>query len=159
MFIEEIIERLNNSYLKQASNEGRIVLDGTVGEYLEHFDPHFLDVFLSTSKGGYLDLLGVEYGVLRGVDESDTDYRNRIIEMISPADTTEDLNKLGVKLWTYNSYIVDELEDEDSTSWHMVSRNTLIRDSSRDYLFIGSAPDGTEDLVSEKLVEEDILWV
>ena len=34
MFIEGIIERLNNSELKKSDNEGRIVLDGTIGEYL-----------------------------------------------------------------------------------------------------------------------------
>ena len=74
MFIEGIIERLNNSELKKLDNEGRIVLDGTIGEYLENYNNHFLDLFLLHADGKYLDLHGLEYNIIRKEDESDISY-------------------------------------------------------------------------------------
>ena len=36
MYIEGIIERLNNPHLHNTTNPGRKVIDGTIAEYLEH---------------------------------------------------------------------------------------------------------------------------
>ena len=36
-------------------------------------------MFLSEAEGAYLDVIGTDYSVYRQIDESDTDYRERIV--------------------------------------------------------------------------------
>ena len=69
MYIEGILDRINLT--DSISEEGYIVLDGTLGEWLEHNSDIFLNWFASTATGGYLDLIGKEYGLLRLDNESD----------------------------------------------------------------------------------------
>lgn len=59
---------------------GRLI-DYTIGEWLtREDDKEFLEqFFLQEATCKYLDLHGRDYGVLRRVDESDEDYRQRIV--------------------------------------------------------------------------------
>ena len=77
MYIEEILERLGNSNLQKSDNPGRIILDGCLGEYLDHYDNHVMDMFLVTAEGSYLDSHGKDFGIFRRENESDASYRNR----------------------------------------------------------------------------------
>lgn len=151
MYIEQIVERLNNPYLKQVDNPGRMVLDGTIGEYLEHYNNHHYDYYISTAAGKYLDLHGQEYSLIRREDETDDSFRRRIIAHIRLLDTTLDFEELDVHLWTYDSGFNDGNV--------LVSRNTLIRDLSADYLFIAHAdyPEDQEYLENMFLTGE-LLW-
>ena len=107
MFIEGIIQRLNNPELKKSDNDGRIVLDGTIGEYLENYNNHFLDLFLKHATGKYLDLHGLEYNIIRKEDESDISYRNRIITEKSIIQNIDNFLNLDTSLWVYFRGVTD----------------------------------------------------
>ena len=160
MYIESIIDNLNNPYLKQTNNEGRKVLDGTIGEYLEQYDTDmFSYIFLNRATGKYLDIIGEEYGLIRKEDETDNAFRNRINIEKTFLESTNDFKKIDVQLFTYNQYFINELNNTSSKSWHMVSDNTLIRNNDRDYMFIGVTDEETKEYVKNKFIVEDILWV
>lgn len=160
MYIESIIDNLNNPYLKQTINEGRKVLDGTIGEYLEQYDTDmFSYIFLNRATGKYLDIIGEEYGLIRKEDETDNAFRNRINIEKTFLESTNDFKKIDVQLFTYNQYFINELNNTSSKSWHMVSENTLIRNNDRDYMFIGVTDEETKEYVKNKFIVEDILWV
>ena len=67
------------SSLQDDGNPLRIVLDRSVGEWLDGFEQPFEQLFLTTATGGWLDAHGKDYGVSRRIDESDESYRQRII--------------------------------------------------------------------------------
>lgn len=160
MYIETIIDNLNNPYLKINNNTGRMVLDGTIGEYLEEYDDDiFSYLFLNRATGKFLDIIGKEYGLIRKEEETDNAFRNRINIEKTFIESTVDFKKLDIQLFTYNEYFIDELNDDESTEWHIVSSNTLIRNNDRDYMFIGVADEETEEYVKNKFILEDILWV
>ena len=71
-----------HSSLQNSDNPGRKVIDNTVGEWFDHYDiDEFYDnLFIDTATGAYLDLFGRDYGVTRQTDESDEDYRTRVIQ-------------------------------------------------------------------------------
>lgn len=88
---EEIIERLHsNSNLRNLDNPVRKIIDNTIGEWLDQHDETVLyeNIFLISATGKYLDLHGQTYNIYRRVDESDENYRQRIIY--------ESLNRLTV---------------------------------------------------------------
>lgn len=79
---EEIIDRLGeNCGLRKPGNPIRDLINDGVGEWYDRFvaENDFDNYFLDTATGGYLDLWGKDYGVPRKLDESDDDYRQRII--------------------------------------------------------------------------------
>ena len=69
-----------NSGLKNENNPVRKVIMNTVGEWLDNHtvEDLFDNVFITTAKGGYLDLFGLDFDVPRKLGESDEDYRERI---------------------------------------------------------------------------------
>lgn len=81
-FGEEIIERLNdNTPLKDADNPMRKIILNTIGEWLnQYYDKDFFEqFFLATASDDYLDLHGISYNVYRNPEETDEDYRKRIV--------------------------------------------------------------------------------
>ena len=150
MYIEAILERLGNSNLQKSDNPGRIVLDGTLGEYLEHFDNHILDMFLTRADGSYLDAHGKDFGIFRRENESDDDYRNRILLERSMLDTTSDFSKLDVELWVYFDDVLDKNQ--------LTSRNEYLKEEhDLDYVFIASGTD--KEYLENKFILSDVLWV
>ena len=150
MFIEGILERLNNPSLQKSDNPGRIVLDGTLGEYLTNYDNHILDMFLVKADGSYLDAHGKDFGIYRRENESDDDYRNRILLEQSMLDTTSDFSKLDINLWVYFDDVLDKNQ--------LTSRNEYLKDRhDPDYVFIASGSD--KDYLIGKFILEDVLWV
>lgn len=150
MYIEAILERLGNSNLQKSDNPGRIVLDGTLGEYLENYDNHLLDMFLTRADGSYLDAHGKDFGIYRRENESDDDYRNRILLERSMLDTTSDFSKLDVELWVYFDDVLDKNQ--------LTSRNEYLKDEhDLDYVFIASGTD--KEYLENKFILSDVLWV
>lgn len=150
MYIEAILERLGNSNLQKSDNPGRIVLDGTLGEYLEHYDNHILDMFLTRADGSYLDLHGKDFGIFRRENEDDETYRNRILLEQSMLDTTSDFSKLDVELWVYFDDVLDKNQ--------LTSRNEYLKDNhDSGYVFIASGTD--KEYLENKFILSDVLWV
>ena len=150
MYIEAILERLGNSNLQKSDNPGRIVLDGTLGEYLENYDNHLLDMFLTRADGSYLDAHGKDFGIYRRENESDDDYRNRILLERSMLDTTSDFSKLDINLWIYFDDILDKNQ--------LTSRNEYLKEEhDLDYVFIASGTD--KEYLENKFILSDVLWV
>lgn len=90
--------------LQSPNNPGRKVLDNSIGEWFDHHDvlTFYDNLFLDTATGVYLDLFGKDYGVTRQVDESDEDYRVRIIQEKNDHLTPAYLKDLyGLDLYQY----------------------------------------------------------
>ena len=78
--MDMIVEMLPlSSKLQQSDNPLRIVLDRTVGEWLDNFSQPFEQLFLMSATEGWLDAHGRDYGVPRRLDEDDEHYRQRIV--------------------------------------------------------------------------------
>lgn len=81
-FFEMMLDILPlHSNLQKTDNPLRTVLDRSLGEYMDNISTErvFNGLFLNTAEGGWLDAHGRDYGVVRKLDESDEDYRNRIV--------------------------------------------------------------------------------
>lgn len=75
-----IIERLPvNSQLQNPNNQMHIIIQNAIGELLDNFEIDYDQFFLQDATGKYLDLHGKQYGIGRKNNESDEEYRNRII--------------------------------------------------------------------------------
>ena len=120
-----IIERLPvNSQLQNPNNQMHIIIQNTIGELLDNFEIDYDQFFLQDATGKYLDLHGKQYGIGRKNNESDEEYRNRIIlgayeyatvkvlteiygvEFYANVDTFENNTNL---LCSDNPYLTDEL--------------------------------------------------
>jgi len=151
VYTEQIINRLNNPNLQQEDNPGRMVIDGTIGEYLENYDNHLMDLFITRATGGYLDLHAGLYGLVRHEGEDDSSLRGRVLTDISILQRTTDFTKLDCVLWVY----FDDLVSDKNV---LSSRNPFLKNEhDTDYVFIGTGVDG--DYLRDKFILEDILWV
>ena len=106
-FVDMLVEMLPlHSVLQKEDNQGRIVLDRTIGEYMDREDDLFDQLFLSTASGGWLDAHGRDYGVSRRLDEDDESYRSRIIfEKLEYLNARNLLDIFGLPLFTHiNGY-------------------------------------------------------
>lgn len=149
MYTEGLISRLNNPNLNNPENDGYKFLDGTVGEYLEHYDNHVYDLFLARASGGYLDLHGKLYGIFRREDESDEELRRRILNEEFIVQSTTDFLGLDVVLWVYFTDILDKNV--------LSSRNPYLKNEhDSPYVFMGTGDD--TGYLQGKFLVEDILW-
>ena len=149
-YTKGIVERLNNENLHDENNPFVIILDGTVGEYLENRDNHFLDSFLITAEGDYLDLHGNLFGLKRRENEDDDTFRQRILTDENLIERTYDFEKLDCQLWVY--------KDGVTNNNTLTSRNTLLKDlHDEEYVFIGIGTDS--EYIQSKFLLEDILWL
>lgn len=146
MYLEGILERLNNPYLKEPDNQGRQIIDGTVCEYLENYDNHFLDLWVSHSTGDFLDLIGRLYGLMRQEDESDLSYRKRILADTSMVESTLDIGNAGVELYC-------KTDNDFGDEW--TSDNLYLCHSE----YFALSDETTMDYVSGKFIMEDLEWV
>lgn len=149
-YTKGIVERINNEALHDENNDFVIVLDGTVGEYLENRDNHFLDSFLITAEGDYLDLHGNLFGLKRKENEDDDTFRQRILTDETLIQRTTNFEKLDCQIWVY--------KDGVTNNNTLTSRNTYLKDlHDEDYVFIGTGTDS--EYIQSKFLTEDILWV
>ena len=153
MYIEHLVELMNNPALKKEDNPGRLVLEGTICEYLENYDNHLYDLFLTFAKGKYLDLHGKELNVFRRENESDTSYRNRILIELSLKQSSDNFLRVNTDFWVYLDNV---LENRDV----LTSRNPYLKDNhDSEYIYIAYASDIDRDYLKSKFLIGDILWV
>ena len=151
MYTESIIEKLNNPYLQDPDNPGYQFIDGTVGEYLENYDNHIFDLFVTRASGGYLDQHARMYGLVRHEDESDAELRRRVLVEVQLLQSSSDFLSLDIMLWVYQTGVVDDKNV-------LTSRNPYLKNQhDTGYVFIGSGVDA--DYIRGRFIVEDILWV
>ena len=151
MYTESIIERLNNPELLKEDNPGRMVLDGTICEYLENYDNHIYDCFITRATGKYLDLHASEYDIFRRPGESDISLRNRLLVEIRIIQNTDNIRELSDNLWVF---VYGVLDDKNV----LTSRNPYLKElHDSDYVFIVSSTN--KDYIKSKFLLRDILWV
>ena len=139
------------SALQRPDNQLRIVLDRTVGEWLDNFSQPFEQLFLMSATGGWLDAWGRDYGVPRRLDEDDESYRQRIIyeklDHLTPALLSDVYN---VKLFTYRGDF-------------NVSDNTLVSDNPhivQNESFLGVSDEDTISILDKKFILDSVItWI
>lgn len=107
-FFDNLVDLLpEHSALKKPDNQLRQVLDYSVGEWFDNrmdVNDFKSNLFLQTATGKWLDLFGLDYGIPRMEDESDDDYRQRIIyEKLDNLTTDTLINEYGLKLYCFVS--------------------------------------------------------
>lgn len=150
---EEIIGRLPpSSALHNPNNDARKVIDRTIGEWLDHYSitDFFENMFLQSATGKWLDLHGNDYGVPRKLDESDDDYRERIVyETLGELTINFLVDVYNVELYTF----VDNFDASDNT---LVSDNQYISQNG----FLIKASDDVRAILSKKFVlGSDVTWL
>ena len=138
------------SALQDDGNPLRIVLDRSVGEWLDGFEQPFEQLFLMSATGGWLDAHGRQYGVSRRIDESDESYRQRIVyEKLDELTPSLLVDVYGVRLFS----LVDDFN---------VYGNSLVSDNP--FLgmggFIGVADDTVIGILDKKFIlGTGVTWV
>ena len=128
------------------------ILDETIGPYFDELEERIEELldapFLTEATGDYLDLLhGKLYGLERLPDESDDEYRARLVFHIRDGVRVSDLLELDCGV-----YADPEVQsfDEDTV---LTSRNTALSDK-----YIVACPsDAVEDLVKDNLIWEGLV--
>ena len=141
---EEILERLSeNSSLKSANNPARKVIMNTLGEWLDNYDDNFENLFLNESVGEYIDCHGREYGVYRKLNESDEDYKKRIIYQILGHLTADYL----IDIYKVNLYV--NIPNYNPNNNELTSDNHYINDENG---FMALADEITRSILNKKFV-------
>ena len=138
-----IIERLPvNSQLQNPDNPMHNIIQNTIGELLDNFEIDYDQFFLQDATGKYLDLHGKQYGIGRKNNESDEEYRNRIILCAYEYATVKVLTEIyGVKFYAN----VDNFEN-----------NTNLLCSDNPYLtneLMGFVSDEVYNILDEKFIK------
>ena len=138
-----IIERLPaNSQLQNPNNPMHNIIQNTIGELLDNFEIDYDQFFLQDATGKYLDLHGKQYGIGRKNNESDEEYRNRIILCAYEYATVKVLTEIyGVEFYAN----VDNFEN-----------NTNLLCSDNPYLtneLMGFISDEVYNILDEKFIK------
>ena len=140
-----------HSALQKSDNPLRVVLDRSLGEYMDSVDSEtvFDGLFLQSASGGWLDAHGRDYGVSRKLGESDEDYRNRIVFEKLEYLTASNLQSIyDLTLYAYVSMF-------DATENTLTSDNPYV--SSR---FMSIADDELQSILNNKFVLNNaISWI
>lgn len=150
---ESIINRLHpDSPLRQEGNPARTLIMKTIGAWLDNYDVTELydNGFLETATGKWLDLYGKDLGVVRQLDESDEDYRTRLIyESIGDLNIDYLLNVFDLSLYSFR-------EDFNVVDNTLVSDNCFLNTGG----YIGVASEDVISLLDRKLLlDGSISWV
>jgi len=151
-FISMFVEMLpQHSNLQKADNPFRVVLDRTVGEYMDNISTEtvFDGLFLMSATGGWLDAHGADYGVARRLDEDDESYRNRIVfEKLEYLNASNLINIFGLVLYAF-------------VSNYNPSNNTLTSDNpytSSKYMSVADSE--LQSILDKKFVlDDEIVWL
>ena len=138
-----IIERLPvNSQLQNPENQMHIIIQNTIGELLDNFEIDYDQFFLQDATGKYLDLHGKQYGIGRKNNESDEEYRNRIILGAYEYATVKVLTEIyGVKFYAN----VDNFENNTNL---LCSDNPYLTDE-----LMGFISDEVYNILDEKFIK------
>lgn len=153
---EAIINRMPlQSPIRNPNNPMNKIINNSVGEYMDSYDldSWFKQHFITDATGKYLDVHGKDYGVKRKTDETDEDYRKRIIYEL--------LGHLTVG-YVREVYEVD-LYIKPSTSYSMGSTLTSDNEHLIDIEqngFLGITDNTTKAILNKKFVLGDsITWL
>lgn len=150
---EQILDMIpETSQLSQPDNPMYKIIDYAVGGWLDNFEEKDLDsqFFLNTATGGYLDLHGADYGIRRRVNESDEDYRERIIY--------ESLGHLTVNYLrdVYNVELYVYVPDFNVSENSLTSDNPYLNNDG----FMGVCNQTTRDILDKKFIfDKSIYWL
>ena len=150
-FVPMLVDMLpRHSSLQSVDNPLRVVLDRSLGEFMDTVDSEvvFDGLFLQSASGGWLDAHGRDYGVARRLGESDEDYRSRIVFEKLEYLTVRNLQEIyGVELFV--------LADTFNPSLNMLtSDNTYISSE-----YIGVADNDTQAIINGKFIIGDgVIW-
>lgn len=102
---EQIRSRLHEeSGLQNPSNEVGKLLDIFIGTSFESFedfiDEHLLQSFILLAEGDHLDRLGYQEGVTRKDNETDSSYRQRIMNQLESNMTVVNTKRQGIDLYS-----------------------------------------------------------
>jgi hypothetical protein len=128
------------------------ILDETIGPYFDELEERIEELldapFLTEATGDYLDLLhGKLYGLERLPDESDDEYRARLIFQTKDGVRVPDLLDLDCGVYADPDVVSF---DEDTV---LTSRNTAMSDK-----YIVACPsDAVEALVKDNLIWEKVV--
>ena len=138
-----IIERLPvDSQLQNPNNAMHIVIQNTIGELLDNFEIDYDQFFLQDATGKYLDLHGKQYGIGRKNNESDEEYRNRIILGAYEYATVKVLTEIyGVEFYAN----VDNFENNDNL---LCSDNPYLTDE-----LMGFISEEVYNILDEKFIK------
>lgn len=143
---EGILDRLpENSSLKSPNNPARKVIMNTVGEWLDKYAETgtFENLFFNEAESGYIDVHGRDYGVYRKLNESDEDYKRRIIYQILGHLTVDYLvNVYGLELFV-------NIPNFNINLNQLTSDNPYINDENG---FMASADATTKNILNKKFV-------
>lgn len=130
-----IIERLpEHSVLHNPTNDMNRLLNYTVGEWLDNFFNinDGSNLFLDYATGEYLDVHGKDFNILRKEDESDDDYRYRIVQESLAHLTTTYLKEIyDLELYSFIENYSDAKmlsDNEYVTNKHIVFSNDTVKD-------------------------------
>lgn len=141
-----------NSNLAKKDNAMGKLIDYTVGEWLQNVDESdFINqLFLQEATGKYLDVQGSIYNVKRKIDESDDDYRQRIVY--------ECLGHLTVDFLVdvYNLEVYYFIEDFNVNDNTLTSDNPFLNVNG----FMAVADAETRSILDKKFVlDNTISWL
>ena len=150
-FMDMFVEMLPlTSELQKKDNTFRKVIDKSMGSYMDNFEVPYDELSLTTATGGWLDAHGKDYGVVRKIDESDDDYRQRIIY--------EKLDNLTPYLLrdVYNVELFAYVEDYNPTDNTLTSDNDFINHNG----YLGVTDNETKNILNKKfVVDKGITWL
>lgn len=150
VFLDMLVELLGlGSALQREDNELRKVLDRSVGEYMDAVELPLDELFLSSASGGWLDAHGRDYGVARRPDESDDDFRERIVfEKLEFLTVGNLMTVYGLDLFAFVS-LYNPLVNQ------LTSDNPYISDR-----YMSIADDTTKEILDKKFIlDNGVLWL
>ena len=150
---EGIINRLHpDSPLRQEGNPARTLIMKTIGAWLDNYDVTELydNGFLETATGKWLDLYGQDLGVVRQLDESDEDYRTRLVyESVGNLSMDYLLNVFDLSVYSFR-------EDFNVVDNTLVSDNPFLNTGG----YISVAEDDVISIIDRKLLlDGSVSWV
>lgn len=151
VFMDLLCEMLPlRSNLQNENNPLRVVLDKSVCEWMDNHSHPFDELFLTTAEGGWLDAHGKDYGVVRRLDETDEDYRKRIIYEKLDELTPQMLKEMyNVGLYSYVSSF--SVSDNDLTS-----DNPYLNQNG----YMGSVDSDTQSILNGKFIlDKGVEWI
>ena len=151
-FIATLVDMLpEHNSLKNTNNELRQVLDNSAGAWFDNrnIQDFYENLYFQSATGKWLDLHGQDYGVTRQEDETDDDYRQRIIqdvlEHLTPAYLME---MFDLPVYSY-------VADYDPTDNILTSDNPYLNKQG----YMATAPEETQDFIGNKFVlGEGLTW-
>ena len=140
-----------NSNLKKENNPARKVIMNTIGEWLDNhsISDLFDNIFINTANEGYLDLFGNDFNVHRKLDETDDDYRERIVfEKLEHLTAKNLIEIYGLKLYAF-------VEDFNLENNDLTSDNPYLTDSYMSY-----ASNDLQKILNNKFIlDSGIKWL